>query len=109
MTEKLRRLSMRKFMVFHPAWAYFARDYGLDQIPVEIEGKQPSAKVLASSIEQAKKEGIKVLFVQKQFSKKSAEAVARAISGRVIQVDPLASDYMTNMRTIAETFAKVML
>ncbi len=109
MTEKLRRLSMRKFMVFHPAWAYFARDYGLDQIPVEIEGKQPSAKVLASSIEQAKKEGIKVIFVQKQFSKKSAAAVARAISGRVIQVDPLASDYMTNMRTIAETFAKVML
>lgn len=98
----------RKFMVFHPAWGYFARDYGLEQIPIEAEGKGPTAKELAAVIEEAKRAGIKVIFVQKQFSARSAETVANAIGGRVIQIDPLARDYLNNMRKIAQTFAEVL-
>jgi zinc transport system substrate-binding protein len=98
----------RKFMVFHPAWGYFAHDYGLEQIPIETEGKEPSAKGLATVIDEARLEGIKVIFVQKQFSEKSAGTVADAIGGKVIQVDPLARDYLDNMRKIAQTFAEVL-
>ena len=106
--EILKDVKVRKFMAFHPAWSYFARDYGLEQIPIEIEGKEPTARTLSYLIEQAKEEGIKVIFVQKQFSKKSAETVASAIHGKVIQIDPLAGDYLNNMRKIARSFAEVM-
>jgi len=98
----------RRFMVFHPAWGYFACDYGLEQIPVEVEGKEPSAKALADLIKRAKQDGIKVIFVQAQFSTKNAETVARAIGGRIVQIDPLTKDYLKNMRQIAQTFRQVM-
>ena len=104
----LGHLRTRRFMVFHPSWGYFARDYGLEQVPIEIEGKEPSARDLAYLIRTAKDQGIRVIFVQKQFSKQSAEAVADAIAGRVVQIDPLSIDYMNNMRQIAETLAGVM-
>ena len=107
-TEIVKSAKTRQFMVFHPAWGYFAHDYGLEQIPIEVEGKEPSAKALTYLIEAAKEEGIKTVFVQKQLSEKSAETVARAMSGKVIQVDPLAKAYLDNMRKIAETFAEAL-
>ncbi|MBE9580653.1 MAG: zinc ABC transporter substrate-binding protein, partial [Proteobacteria bacterium] len=107
-TGILKNLKNRQVMVFHPAWGYFCHDYALEQVPVELEGKEPSAKALARFIAQAKAEGIRVVFVQKQFSKESAETVAEAIGGEVVQVDPLAKDYLQNMKKIAETFVKVM-
>jgi zinc transport system substrate-binding protein len=106
--EIMKNAKTRKFMVFHPAWGYFAHDYGLEQVPIETEGKDPTAKGLAAVIDKARKEGIKVIFVQKQFSEKSAETVASAIGGKVIQIDPLAGDYLDNMRKIAQTFAEVL-
>jgi len=104
----LKNLKTRKFMAFHPAWGYFAGDYGLEQIPIEIEGKEPSARALAGLIKRAKQEGIKVVFVQAQFSTKNAETVARAIGGKIVRIDPLAKDYLKNMKKIAETFRKVI-
>ncbi len=106
--ETLENLKTRKFMAFHPAWGYFARDYGLEQIPIEVEGKEPSARALADLIKRAKQEGIKVVFVQAQFSTKNAETVARAIGARIVRIDPLAKDYLKNIRKIAETFRKVI-
>jgi zinc transport system substrate-binding protein len=106
--KTLQNLKPRKFMAFHPAWGYFARDYGLEQIPIEIEGKEPSASALAGLIKRANQEGIKVVFVQAQFSTRNAETVAEAIGGRIVQIDPLAKDYLKNMRKIAETFRKVI-
>jgi zinc transport system substrate-binding protein len=107
-SEILKPLKTRKFMVFHPALGYFARDYALEEIPIQSQGKEPSAKILADLIEQAKEEGIKVVFVQQQFGHASAKMIARAIGGKVVYIDPLARDYLGNMRKIAETFAKVM-
>lgn len=106
--ESLKGIRARKFMVFHPAWGYFARDYGLDQIPIEIGGKEPGARELVNLIEEAKNDGIRIIFVQKQFSEKSAEALADAIGGRIILIDPLARDYLNNMKIIAETFRRVI-
>jgi zinc transport system substrate-binding protein len=101
-------LKTRKFMVFHPAFGYFADAYGLEQIPIEIEGKEPSARGLQSLIETARDEGIKVIFVQKQFSARSAEVVAGEIGGEVVEVDPLAREYFTGMRKLAQAFARAM-
>lgn len=93
----------KKFMVFHPAWSYFARDYGLAQVSIEIEGKSPSPMDLKKAVDIAKKDDIHVIFVQKQFDNASARAVANEINGDVIAMDPLAPDWLDNMKRIAQT------
>jgi zinc transport system substrate-binding protein len=93
-----------KFMCFHPAWGYFARTYGLVQVPVEIEGKEPKPPQLMRLIGEARKEGIKVVFVQPQFSAKSAETIAKAIGGEVAVADDLRPDWAENLREQAARF-----
>ena len=101
-------LPNRKFMVFHPAWGYFADSYGLTQVPIESEGKEPGARALAALIDQAKADKIKVVFVQPQFDKRQARQVAHAIGGAVIAVDPLAADYIDNLRRVGREFAQAL-
>lgn len=96
----------KKILVFHPAFGYLAREYGFEQISVEIEGKEPSAKNLAEIIDKAKKENIKIVFVQKQFSQKSAESIAKQINGKVVPLDPLAENYIENLKIIADEMQK---
>ncbi|MES9991507.1 MAG: zinc ABC transporter substrate-binding protein [Candidatus Thiodiazotropha sp.] len=98
----------RKFMVFHPAWGYFADHYRLVQVPIEHEGKSPGARTLAALIEQAKQEKIKVVFVQPQFDKRQARQVAQAIGGVVVPVDPLAADYADNLRRVGQQFSQAL-
>ena len=86
------------FMVFHPAWGYFAEAYDLVQIPIEIEGKDPKPAQLQQLIETARSRDIRVIFVQPQFSGQSAAAVAAAIGGVVLPADPLAPDWADNLR-----------
>jgi len=90
-----------RFMVFHPAWSYFAEDYGLEQISIEDGGKELGARSLQKIIEKGKKLGIKVIFVQKQFSLSIAEKIAKMIGATVREMDPLAEDYLANMRRTA--------
>jgi len=90
-----------QFMVFHPAWGYFADAYGLQQLPVEIEGKDPKPAQLRELIEHARENDIRVVFVQPQFSAKSARLVAREIGGQVVSADPLAEDWAANLRKVA--------
>jgi zinc transport system substrate-binding protein len=91
-----------RFMVFHPTWGYFAREYGLVQVPAEIEGKEPKPAQLKELIEKARERDIKVVFAQPQFSTRSAELISREIGGRVVLVDPLAPDWDENIRKVAE-------
>jgi zinc transport system substrate-binding protein len=93
-----------QFMVFHPSWGYFAQSYGLQQVPVEIEGKDPKPAQLKALIEYAKRKHINVLFVQPQFSSRSADLIAKEIGGRVIFADPLAPDWSGNLREVARKF-----
>ncbi len=90
------------FYVFHPAFGYFAHAYNLNQQAVEIEGKSPSPRQLYSLIKRAKAEKVKVVFVQPQFDRKSAQAVAHAIGGEVVPLDPLAEDVAGNLKIMAE-------
>jgi zinc transport system substrate-binding protein len=97
-----------QFMVFHPAWGYFAHAYGLKQVPIEIEGKDPKPAQLKELIQHARENGIKVVFVQPQFSTKSAELVAREIGGQVAFANPLAEDWMANLREVADKFQRAL-
>jgi len=93
-----------EFIVFHPSWEYFAREYGLKQIPVEIEGKDPKPADLQRLIKHAKKLGVKVIFVQPQFSAASARVIAQAIGGQIAFADPLAFNWPDNLRKVANKF-----
>ena len=101
-------LKSDKFMVFHPAWGYFALDFGLEQIPIEVGGQEPSAQELAHLIEEAKEEGIQVVFAQPEFSTEDAETIAQEIGGEVLLISPLAPDWLDNMRRVAQAFADVL-
>jgi len=106
--EILLEKTRRKILVFHPGWAYFARDYGLEQIVVEEEGKEPSPRGMASLIDQAKESGIKVVFASPEFSQKSAEVIAGEIGGKVVLISPLARDYVKNLINITRAFEESM-
>jgi zinc transport system substrate-binding protein len=93
-----------RFIVFHPAWGYFAHAYSLEQVPIEIEGKDPKPAQLEELIQEARKADIKVVFVQPQFSTKSAGLVAKAIGGQVVPADPLAEDWAANLSAVADKF-----
>ena len=100
-------IEKRKFLVFHPAWGYFARAYGLEQISVEYEGKEPGPNTLANLIEAAKRQDISTVFVQKQFSIRAASTLAEELEGQVVVLDPLAEDYFENLRQAAKAISGV--
>ncbi len=104
--SQLRGSKGQRFMVFHPSWGYFARQYGLEQVPIEIEGKAPKPAQLAELVTHAKAENIGIIFAQPQFSRKSAEVVAREIGGKVVLADPLAEDWLENLKDVAEKFRR---
>lgn len=107
-SETLSGVTQRKFMIYHPAWGYFARDYDLIQLPIQIGGTDPSPSELAALIDQAREENIRVIFVQPAFSAANAQAVAAEINGEVATVDPLARDWLENLETAAAAFAAAL-
>lgn len=93
----------RRFLVFHPAFGYFARSYGLEQMAIEVEGKEPGPRELARIIDEARAHGIRVIFIEPQFAQGAARTIAREIEGEVLTLDPLARDWTAGMQTIAAT------
>jgi zinc transport system substrate-binding protein len=108
MEEQLAPYHGSRFYVFHPSFGYFADRYGLQQVPIELDGKSPSPRQLAGLIERAQADRVKVIFVQKQFPADSANAVADAIGGEVVPLDPLAEDVVANLKQIAESIAQAL-
>jgi len=95
----------KKFMVFHPSWGYFAKAYGLEQIVVEIEGKEPKPKALILLIKEAKKRKIKAIFTQPEFSDKVAHIIAKELHIPVVKISPLAPNWSQNLIDIAKSIA----
>lgn len=98
----------RTFLVFHPSWGYFAKAYGLKQAAIEIEGKEPSPKDMERVIAMGRETGAKVVFVQPQFSEKSASVIAKQIGATVVRLDPLAEDWSGNLRRAARAFVDAL-
>lgn len=106
--KKVITKSNKNFLVFHPAWGYFARDYKLNQIAVEVEGKEPSPKELGKIIKTAKKHGIKVIFVQPQISTKTVESLSRELGAEIIKIDPLKYEWIENMKEVSFKIAEAL-
>jgi zinc transport system substrate-binding protein len=95
----------RRFMVYHPSWGYLARDYGLEEIAVEDEGKEPTIQRLSWLVEQARTQGIGTIFVSPQFADRSARTLAAELGIKVIAIDSLAPDYLANLRRVGAQLA----
>ena len=104
--DKLKGLKSREFIVYHPSWGYFAKRYNLEQIAIEIEGKEPKPADLAELIEEAKEHEVKAIFVAPQFSKKAAGLIAKQAGANVVEIDQLPLDWDAELRKTAEILAK---
>lgn len=99
--EMCRCSANQYFIIYHPALTYLARDYGLQQVAIENEGKEASAKHLAGIIDKARKDGVKRVFYQSQFPRSSVEIVCEDIGAEAVEINPLAEDVIDNIREIA--------
>jgi zinc transport system substrate-binding protein len=101
----LRPYHNRIFFVYHPAFAYFAHTYNLQQQAVETNGRQPNPRSIAALIKQARAAGVRTIFVQPQSDTKSAQTIAAALHGNILPLDPLAKDALQNLETMARAIA----
>ncbi|HJJ42458.1 MAG TPA: zinc ABC transporter substrate-binding protein [Methanocorpusculum sp.] len=102
LTEKFAEIKNKKFIVYHPAFAYFADDYGLEMYALEEGGKEASIQHMKEMIDLAKAEGIKVIFYQDEIDSSQSQAFAEEIGGSSYALSPLAADYINNLRTMAD-------
>lgn len=102
LTSKLEPYRGRGFLMFHPSWGYFASDYGLRQLAIEVEGKDPTDDELTKIQRIARDLGTQVVFVQPHIHSRAAEAVASAIGAKVVEIDPLGPDPIGNLNEMAD-------
>jgi len=97
--------SKKAFMVFHPSWGYFAKRYDLEQISIEVEGKEPKPNELIELIDEAKKHSVKIVFVSPQFSQKSAKTISSNIGATTTSIDSLAENWSEGLIDTANQIA----
>jgi zinc transport system substrate-binding protein len=97
------------FMIYHPNLAYVARDYGLEEIPVEFEGKEPPPSRMRELIDLARKDNLKTIFVQREYDTKNAKTIAGEIGAKVILIDPLSEDWQKSTTDIIDALHKSLL
>jgi zinc transport system substrate-binding protein len=95
----------RTLLVFHPAYGYFTRRYSLIQTAIEVDGRAPSARRLATVVGELQQQPVPALFIQPQFSRSAAERVANALDCELVELDPLAGDYLANLEIMADRIA----
>jgi zinc transport system substrate-binding protein len=103
--QKLAPLKNRNILIFHPALGYYARQFNLKQIPLELDGKEPSPKHMKDIVDLARKENIKVIFIQKEFDSENALQMSREIGGEVVVIDPLDYNWEKQMHDITDKIA----
>jgi len=96
----------KKFIIYHPALAYFARDYGLSQVSMEVEGKEPTTQNLTKLVDLAKKENIHTIFIQKEFDINMAKSFAEEINAKIVEINALSPDWFKNMDAITKSLIK---
>jgi zinc transport system substrate-binding protein len=97
------------FMIYHPNLAYIARDYGLEEIPVEFEGKEPTPSRMRELIDRARKDNLKTIFVQIEYDTKSAKAIAGEIGAHIVLIDPLSENWQKSTMDIINALYKSLL
>lgn len=103
--QKLDAKRGSSFLIFHPALGYFARDYNLNQISIEQEGKEPSAVYMKQIIENSGKQKLKIILVSKESDTRIAEAISKETGARIVVYDPMSTDWSNNLIALADTLA----
>lgn len=98
----------RMFIVYHPAFGYFADDYNLTMVALEEEGKEADPRRFREVIDMAKEKGIKVIFYQEDIDGRQSRTFAEELGGQAEKVSPMATDYVENLLRMARTFAMVL-
>lgn len=106
MTTTFANVTNKNIMVYHPSWGYLCRDYGLNQISIENEGKEATPATISRLVDLAGQDNVKVIFVAPQFSNESAQTIANQIGGQVVSIDPMAENYIENMYKITQVISK---
>ena len=106
--EKLDGVSGTHFLTYHPAWSYFADEYGLEQMAIEHGGKEPTAREMVSIVTKAKNLGISAILVDPRSTTVSAETIAREIDGRIVFADPVADDYIESLRNLTDELVEIL-
>jgi zinc transport system substrate-binding protein len=106
--KSIRDLPKKEFLVYHPAFGYFADDYGLKMIPIEEDGKEATIEDIKRIIDYAKKEEIKTIFYQAEIDSKQSRVIAEEIEGNTKEIAPLAPNYIENIEKMANTFSKAL-
>jgi zinc transport system substrate-binding protein len=101
----LKDIPSRKFMVFHPALGYFAREYHLEQLSIEFEGKIPTPHHVQAMVEEARNQKIAYIMIQREFDVENVEIIAKETGSKVVQIDPLAYDWPGEMISLAHKIA----
>lgn len=94
------------FLIYHPALTYFARDYGLTQISIEDDGKEPSPTHLQTLIRNCRRDKVKVIFVQQEFDTRNAQVIAREVGARIVPINPLSYDWEQEMTHIIQALTE---
>ena len=103
--EILEPYEHKEFMVFHPSWGYFAKRYHLEQLSIEVEGKEPKPNELVEIINDAKKHDIRIVFVAPQFSQNSAKTISKSLNGTVAVINPLSENWDKELLKTAKEIA----
>lgn len=104
--EILKDSKGKTIFVSHPAYGYFCREYGLNQVSIEFEGKDPTPRQLNDLLEQARKDHVRTIFTQKQYSTKASNLIAEELQAKVVLLDPYSKNYFESMREIAKSIAE---
>lgn len=103
--QTLSGMKNRSFLIFHPTLGYFARQFHLEQIPIELEGKEPSPRHMKNLVDLAREKGIHTIFIQKEFNKENAVQLSHEINGAVVVIDPLNYNWKSEILQIAQKLA----
>jgi len=103
--KRIAGLEGRPFLVSHPAWGYFAREFGLSQVSINGEGREPTARELFQLVSYAREEGIRVVLTEPEFSARESEVIAREVNASVVVIDPLAPDVLLTLERMAKAIA----
>lgn len=103
--QKLAPLANRTILIYHPAFAYYARQFGMEQVPLELDGKDPSPRHMKSIVDLAHEKNIRVIFIQKEFDAAFAQQLSREINGEVVVIDPMDYDWEKQLMDMTEKIA----
>ncbi len=104
--QQIEQSGAKAIMIYHPAYTYYARDYGIEQIAIEHDGKEPTPKQLTALCNKGERLGIDVIFHQPQYSADKVRSIADEIGARVVETDPLSADIFAEIERVTEIICK---